>query len=279
MNDSVQVRQSGARHRAETLICHRAGIEKAIKLIRQNPGDKHDWLSLAQAACMSKYHFLRVFRMVTGVNPHHFLIAVRIELAKKLLLQTSFVIDEICARTGYASLGTFVRIFKALVGITPGEFRHLAADMTPAYFRELVDRPLHRRPLPDSGDCINISIEIPAWFSGVILVWLLKLPLQTAVFAAGAPANQSQTITFSIPSLCSGAKLFGVGLPDENMTNPGRYFIPDEHMPVCQPVAGQSGGNGSPDPSVFTLRTPSFFDPPILPCIPHLLGNCALDGR
>ena len=70
---------------------------RAIQLMRQDPGrNALDWNTLAEIACMSRYHFLRIFEGLTGVGPHRFLIALRIERsAKQLLLETAMEVSDV----------------------------------------------------------------------------------------------------------------------------------------------------------------------------------------
>lgn len=81
---------------------------------------------LAAAAFSSPYHFERLFRRITGVPPCHFLAALRMEAAKRLLVNTGLSVTEVCLDVGYSSLGTFTRRFGELVGLSPRRFRALA---------------------------------------------------------------------------------------------------------------------------------------------------------
>jgi AraC family transcriptional regulator len=82
---------------------------------------------LARIACLSPYHFNRVFREVTGVPPRRFLTVLRMHTAKRLLLTTSLRVTDVCLDVGYRSLGTFTTHFRQLVGVGPVELRRLAA--------------------------------------------------------------------------------------------------------------------------------------------------------
>lgn len=75
---------------------------------------------------MSKFHFLRTFRNLTGVTPARFLSAVRIHEAKRLLYATTLNVVEISGRVGYGSLGTFTRRFTECVGLPPTRYRRAA---------------------------------------------------------------------------------------------------------------------------------------------------------
>ena len=81
---------------------------------------------MAEVACLSPFHFARVFRQATGIPPAAFFAALQLDRAKRLLLETELSVTEICFALGYASLGTFTTRFAARVGVPPGRFRRLA---------------------------------------------------------------------------------------------------------------------------------------------------------
>lgn len=79
--------------------------------------------SYAEMCRMSKYHFLRVFRDITGVSPIEYRNRLRLEHAKELLLDTALPISEIGARVGYSSPTCFSDAFKKRVGVSPRSYR------------------------------------------------------------------------------------------------------------------------------------------------------------
>ena len=79
---------------------------------------------LAAAARLSPYHFARQFKAATGLPPHQYLIASRVERAKQLLQGGgNFSLAEVAACAGFADRSQFSRHFKRAVGVTPGQFR------------------------------------------------------------------------------------------------------------------------------------------------------------
>jgi AraC family transcriptional regulator len=79
---------------------------------------------MAAIAGLSPYHFARQFKTATGLPPHQFVIARRVERAKELLQRRGGLnLAAVAARVGFADEGHFVRHFKRLVGVTPGRFR------------------------------------------------------------------------------------------------------------------------------------------------------------
>src|SRR5207302_9440557 len=79
---------------------------------------------MAAAARLSVYHFARQFKAATGLPPHQYVLARRVERAKHLL-QTSadLSLAEVAAHAGFSDQSRLCQHFKRLVGVTPGQFR------------------------------------------------------------------------------------------------------------------------------------------------------------
>lgn len=78
---------------------------------------------LAKVSNVSAAHFARSFKDAFGVPPHRYLLTRRIERATALLRETGWPITEIAFQTGWASLGTFGRIFRDITGESPRSMR------------------------------------------------------------------------------------------------------------------------------------------------------------
>lgn len=78
---------------------------------------------LANAAGLSEYHFLRMFKQSTGYTPHQYVICQRIERAKELLKKTDMTVTEIAYLLGFSSSAHFTHHFRRKTGITPSEMR------------------------------------------------------------------------------------------------------------------------------------------------------------
>ncbi|WP_406694361.1 AraC family transcriptional regulator [Singulisphaera sp. Ch08] len=79
---------------------------------------------MAAFAHLSPAHFARQFKAATGLPPHQFVIARRVERAKGLLQRRGGLsLAALAARVGFADEAHLARHFKRLVGVTPGRFR------------------------------------------------------------------------------------------------------------------------------------------------------------
>jgi AraC family transcriptional regulator len=82
---------------------------------------------MAAVARLSPYHFARQFKKATGLPPHQYVIARRIERARYLLQRGSdFSLAEVAAHAGFSDQSQFSHHFKRLIGVTPGQFRMAA---------------------------------------------------------------------------------------------------------------------------------------------------------
>jgi AraC family transcriptional regulator len=83
--------------------------------------------ALASDAGLSRFHFCRAFKDSMGLSPHAWLRQYRLEQAKTMLRDPSNSIVTVAVALGYASQTAFAAAFKRLTGISPGEWRRLAA--------------------------------------------------------------------------------------------------------------------------------------------------------
>jgi AraC-like DNA-binding protein len=83
-------------------------------------------LSLATLAAvgeMSPAHFARLFKQATGLAPHQYVIACRMEQAKRLLIETDLPLSEIGLQVGCADQSHFTALFRSHVSLTPKAYR------------------------------------------------------------------------------------------------------------------------------------------------------------
>ena len=79
---------------------------------------------MAAVARLSPYHFARQFKAATGLPPHQYVIARRVERARHLLQAgTDLSLAEVAAHAGFSDQSQLSRHFKRLIGVTPGHFR------------------------------------------------------------------------------------------------------------------------------------------------------------
>jgi AraC-like DNA-binding protein len=78
---------------------------------------------LARVACMSPFHFQRLFKRAFGETPMRRVQDLRLARAAHLLATTDRRVTEICADVGFESLGTFSALFHRRFGVPPRALR------------------------------------------------------------------------------------------------------------------------------------------------------------
>lgn len=78
--------------------------------------------SLAAAAGLSEFHFLRAYRAAFGETPHQHLTRLRLDHAKRALARGAAV-TEACFDVGYSSLGSFSALFARTTGQSPRDWQ------------------------------------------------------------------------------------------------------------------------------------------------------------
>ena len=66
-----------------------------------------------------------VVRQESGFLYRDYIVHLRLEYAKKLLLETRLNVSDICEKVGYANASYFVRTFRENTGVTPSKFRQI----------------------------------------------------------------------------------------------------------------------------------------------------------
>lgn len=85
--------------------------------------------ALAEVACMSRYHWHRVFRAMTGETLAEATRRIRLIRAANALIQTDAPLPEIAERHGYPNLASFSRAFTTAHGVSPGAFRERGVEV------------------------------------------------------------------------------------------------------------------------------------------------------
>jgi AraC family transcriptional regulator len=113
--------------RAEIMLpqCRLSGpaLQRVCGRIEADLGGELSIAELAREAHLSPYHFSRAFKAATGLPPHSYLTARRIEHAKELLATSEMPMSEIALEVGFSSQAHLTDCFHRLVGVTPREFR------------------------------------------------------------------------------------------------------------------------------------------------------------
>jgi AraC family transcriptional regulator len=91
--------------------------------VRANLGLPISLSDLCSIAGLSKRHFLRAFQESVGATPHRYVLALRIEEAKRRLSETDDSVTAVALASGFSHSQHFANSFRTATGMTPSAFR------------------------------------------------------------------------------------------------------------------------------------------------------------
>ena len=97
--------------------------QQVLEHIQENYRQNITVEELAEVAALSVAHFSRLFKKATGQSPMAFVMAYRIEQAKRKLTNLDMPIIDIALECGFADQSHFNRVFRKHEGTTPKAYR------------------------------------------------------------------------------------------------------------------------------------------------------------
>lgn len=101
-------------------------VAKIRSFVRERIGRPVSLDDLARRAGMSKYHFLRRYRELSGRTPMEDVRALRVEYAREMILTTGLPLKAIAPLAGISSEYALCKMFRKVLGSTPGALRRRA---------------------------------------------------------------------------------------------------------------------------------------------------------
>jgi len=258
--------------REDTLAAHRRAVERVITTAQERLCEPLSLLDMSRVAYISTFHFNRVFHEITGLPPAKFISAMRLDQAKRLLLNTQLSITDVCYDVGYNSLGTFTRRFTQQVGLGPREFRRLAERITPASVESLC---AHYADLTERARlCPSVEgfVHSPNPSGGPIFVGLFPAHIPQSRPVGGALLTSAGA--FRIGAVPDGVyHILAAALP--RLSDTLGYLLPDKaNLSVGagnRPVIVREGR--AIGQAQISLRPMLLTDPPLLVSLPFLLAD------
>lgn len=98
-------------------------LARVVEYMTEHFGEPIDLTRLSREAGMSKFHFAHVFRARTGMTPHRYLVQLRMNAARRMLVSSERTVAEIAAACGYESPAHFGAAFHRRFAASPGAYR------------------------------------------------------------------------------------------------------------------------------------------------------------
>ncbi|HZG85958.1 AraC family transcriptional regulator [Paenibacillus sp.] len=100
-----------------------ASFKKLIALIEERYADKWTVSQASSIVNVSEYHFCRTFKRITGKTFVEYVNLHRINVAERLLLETSAPVTDIAYLVGFGSVNYFSQLFKQYKRVSPSQCR------------------------------------------------------------------------------------------------------------------------------------------------------------
>lgn len=100
-------------------------LQRVMDYVESRLGENISLDDLASQACLSPFHFSRLFREATGSSPHRYLTERRIVSAQQMIVSGGISLAEVALDTGFGSQANFCRAFRKATGVSPKAYREL----------------------------------------------------------------------------------------------------------------------------------------------------------
>lgn len=111
-------------------------ISPALEAIRREYSSNLTADSLADLCGVSKFHFCRIFKLVTGISPIQYLLHYRLQIAQAMLINSDTAVAEIALACGFEDVCYFCRAYKKQFCVSAQKYRlryvHLKTKSAPA---------------------------------------------------------------------------------------------------------------------------------------------------
>lgn len=119
-------------------------VAEAVLAIRQNYAGLYGVEELSAQLGVSKSHLVRTFSAAMGVGPGQYLIAVRVDAAKALLVHRDYALEVIASLCGFSGANYLCKVFKKHTGLTPDQWRKTyAGHSVPAVDVSALEKALY----------------------------------------------------------------------------------------------------------------------------------------
>ncbi len=247
------------------LTAHTQAIERTIQTMHTHLPELLTLEDLASIACLSPFHFNRIFRRLIGIPPGEFLSALRFQMARHLLLTTSLRVTDICFEVGYTSIGSFTSRFTRFVGLSPRLLRQRAHVFEPPLAKPTEFDATASYPIAGKHALLG-RISTSSTFVGTIYLGLFAGPIPQ-----GAPIQCSRLSSpgvYLMPDIPDGvyhlrAAAFPVASDLRSALLPGEKMLLGNNASPLRIHDGHVIGN--PD---LVLHPPRLTDPPLVMGLP-----------
>ena len=202
---------------------------------------------LAGVACLSSFHFHRVFTALTGETVNAFTNRLRLEKAARLLKYSENSLTDIAMDCGFSSSSAFSRGFRKHFGLTPSEYKRAGTFENSKICKDF--HPISEYVLPMTED--ELKSKFP--------VTIKSFPERRVAFIRVIDAYRENRVLDAFARMVKWAKksnlfetgtFFGMSLDDPHVTPAEKY-----RYEVCLTIP--ESAVIKPDPEISEMRMPA----------------------
>jgi transcriptional regulator GlxA family with amidase domain len=121
----------GVEQRSTSATLPEGLLRRVLEYIERNLDSKLKWEELAAAVGLDSFRFARGFKRATGMTPHRYVMATRVQRAMELLGAEGTSIANVALAVGCSCQSHLTTLFRMHTGTTPAAFRRAARDSPP----------------------------------------------------------------------------------------------------------------------------------------------------
>lgn len=133
---AVILLRSGLRQGSPDLtVEQQMAVDRALEWIHSHFNEQFLISDVATYVGFSPAHFRLLFRRAMGISPKQYVLALRLQSSKCMLMQPDRTIGEIARKTGFDSPQAFSKAFRQFMGVTPTQWKqtHIQSETVGPY--------------------------------------------------------------------------------------------------------------------------------------------------
>ena len=196
-------------------------LERVFTWLAEHLDDTVDLTRLADVACLSPYHFHRIYRAIHGETVIDTVRRLRLHRAAVELITGELPVPRVAKRAGYRSQEAFTRAFKAAYGVPPGRYR---ASFVPSPTKDRTE------------DAMETTLNYQVTIREQPPIRVAALPHHGDYSAIGSTFERLAAIAAGQGLLGSRARSFGIYYDDpkssrDDLRSDACITVPDDWTP------------------------------------------------
>jgi AraC family transcriptional regulator len=200
-------------------------LERVFTWLVDHLDETLDLSRLADVACMSPYHFHRIYHAMQGETATETVRRLRLHRAAVELIAGELPVSRIARRAGYGSHEAFTRAFKAAYGVPPARYRAAFVPMPAIHGTE------------DAMETVDTGVRYQAMLRELSKITVATLPHQGDYHKISATFGRLAAMAGALGLFGPGTRSFGIyyddpsATPVEALRSEACLSVPDDWAP------------------------------------------------